>query len=484
MRRTSGPHAGALWLLLVLTLALATRLFRIAEYTTFQGDQGVDALAVKRLLVDHQVVLEGPATSAGGVHLGPAYYYLLALPMLLKWLDPVADAVLLALLGAAAVGVVFVLARRWFGLWPAVVAAGLYATSPAAIVAAQSAWNPSPAPFFAVLAVLALDNARRSGQGAWLLVLGPALGVLIQLHYFSAAIVVVVVAFTALILRREPRLRTWAIGGLGLFALLLAPLMIHEIRTGFPNVRAAAALGTGASAAVSESAVRRIYELFSLGLIGGYLTADVEPLAAVVSLLLAGGLALRLIARRPPILESALIAALLAAAVAQGIVYRGPIFAHYWLAISPVLFLAVGAGVSIVPRAWPALVSASLAVVALLGLNAWASPLREPAQQQLARSDAVAEVIGSAAAGEPFLLRLTSPDESDSAYRFQLERRGTPPAAPDAPLPSQLFVICQRSPCDPAQAIDQAGPDWSNSQLASQVRAADDDVLQFRRHAP
>src|SRR5207237_9112627 len=36
VRRTSGPHAGALWLLLVLTLALAMRLFRIAEYTTFQ----------------------------------------------------------------------------------------------------------------------------------------------------------------------------------------------------------------------------------------------------------------------------------------------------------------------------------------------------------------------------------------------------------------------------------------------------------------
>src|SRR5882672_5063133 len=161
---------------MVLALALATRLYRIAEYTIFQGDQGVDALAVKRLLVDHQLLLEGPATSAGGVHLGPAYYYLLALPMFLRWLDPVADAVLMAVLGGAAVGMVFWLAQRWFGLWPALVAAALYAISPAAIQAAQSAWNPSPAPFFVMLAVLALDNARRNASGAWLLLVGAALG--------------------------------------------------------------------------------------------------------------------------------------------------------------------------------------------------------------------------------------------------------------------------------------------------------------------
>jgi hypothetical protein len=470
-------------LVLVLALALATRLYRLAEYTTFQGDQGIDALAVMHLLVDHQVLLEGPSTSAGRVHLGPAYYYLLALPMLVKWLDPLADAVLMALLGAAAVGLVFVLARRWFGLWPAVVAAGLYALSPAAIVAAQSAWNPSPAPFFAMLAVLALDNARRRGTGAWLLLVGLALGVLIQLHYFSAAIVVVVMAFTAFSVHREPRLRAWAFGGLGVFSLLQTPLVVHELLTGFPNVGAAAALGAGGSASAGGSVVRRTYELFSLGLVGGHLTADVEPLAAVVSLLLAGGLSLRLIARRPAILASGLIASLLAASVALGIVYRGPIFAHYWLAISPVLFLALAAGVSMVPPERPALVAASLAVVGLLGLNAWASPLRKPPEQHLARSQAVAEAIGSAAASEPFSIRLVSAGESDGAYRFQLERMGTPPAAADAPLPAQLFVICPGMSCAAAQAIEQAGPDWSTSRLASQMRLADDDVFHFRRQA-
>jgi len=107
---------------LIVALALGLRLFRIADYTAFQGDQGIDALAAKRLLVDHIVPLEGPATSSGGVHLGPFYYYLLATPMLVDWLDPLADAVIMAGFGAAAAGLVYVLTREWFGRVPALVA--------------------------------------------------------------------------------------------------------------------------------------------------------------------------------------------------------------------------------------------------------------------------------------------------------------------------------------------------------------------------
>jgi hypothetical protein len=227
-----------------------------------------------------------------------------------------------------------------------------------------------------------------------------------------------------------------------------------------------------------------VYELVGLGLVGGFLTANLQLLAVLVSLLLAGGLAVRLIARRPPIRATALIASLLGATVAQGIVYRGPIFAHYWLAVSPVLFLAVAAALSIVPRRRPALVGASVAAVALLGLSVWSSPFRAPPEQQLARSAAVAEAIGSAAGSEPFAIWLTAPGESDGAYRFQLERRGTPPAADDAPLPAQLFVICQASTCSWAELIDSAGPEWASSRLVGQVRVFDDDVLMLRIPAP
>src|SRR5258708_14518345 len=104
-----------------------------------------------------------------------------------------------------------------------------------------------------------------------------------------------------LLARHDTRLRAWAVGGLGLFALLLAPLLVHELSTGFPNVQAAMALGVGGSANSNENVLRRLYELFSLGLVGGFLTANLEPLAAALSLLFACGLGAQLIARRPSI---------------------------------------------------------------------------------------------------------------------------------------------------------------------------------------
>ena len=114
------------------------------ELTVFQGDQGLDALAARHLVLDGRWPLEGPATSAGGVHLGPLYYYLLALPMSFGAFDPLAEALLMVVLNALAIAVLYWLLALWFGPRVAIGGAALYAVSPAAIVAARSAWNPAP----------------------------------------------------------------------------------------------------------------------------------------------------------------------------------------------------------------------------------------------------------------------------------------------------------------------------------------------------
>src|SRR5205823_10974697 len=129
--------------------------------------------------------------SAGGVHLGPLYYYLLALPMVVAGFDPLWQAVMMAVFGALAVGVLYWLLFVWFGWLAALLGALLYAVSPSAIVASRSAWNPAPGPLFVLLALAGLAMARRRGDGRWLLLLGFGLGCAIQFHYFTVAVVVV-----------------------------------------------------------------------------------------------------------------------------------------------------------------------------------------------------------------------------------------------------------------------------------------------------
>jgi 4-amino-4-deoxy-L-arabinose transferase-like glycosyltransferase len=460
----------------LVALAVGLRLYRIAEYTTFQGDQGVDALAARRLLVDHVLPVEGPATSAGGVHLGPVYYYLLAVPMQLVWLDPLADAVFMAALGALAVGLLYVLARLWFGRLAAVVAATVLALSPAAIEASRSAWNPAPAPFFVLLALLGLEGFRRQHDGRWLVLVGGALSCVIQFHYFALGLVVVVAAFAARLVRRAAtwRVAGWALLGVGLGGALLAPLVVHEISSGFPNLHAAIGLlgaAGGQEQPQADSLPRRLYAVLTPSLVGGFLTAGVEPLAVVMTLALAAGLGIGL-ANAHTRYACAVLASVLAALMLQTAGYRGPIQQHYLLAYAPIACLALAAAVGVWPRWRGVQVVGGVGLLALLVVNVAAAPFGQPGNQ-LARSEAVARRIDAAAGGGSFGLWLVADADSDGAYRFQLERLGHPPVRPDEALPRQLFVVCQATLCDIGDVRTAAGPEWTASRLDLQDQVDD-----------
>jgi hypothetical protein len=77
-----------------------------------------------------------------------------------------------------------------------------------------------------------LLKRARTGKAAWLLSVGLTLGVLVQLHYFSASIVGVLLLYMVGLVRREPRLRVGVIGGLGVFLLLQVPRVVNELLTG------------------------------------------------------------------------------------------------------------------------------------------------------------------------------------------------------------------------------------------------------------
>ena len=455
--------------LLVMSVAFALRLYRLADYTVFQGDQGLDALAARRLVVDHVLPLEGPATSAGGVHLGPLYYFLLAVPMAVAGFDPLLQAGLMVVLGTLAVGVLYWLVQTWFGPWPALIAAGLYAVSPAAIVASRSAWNPAPAPLFLLVALSGLALCRRYLDGRWLLLTGFGLGCLIQFHYFTLAVVLVTWVAVALETFRAARpMLPWALLSGAIFVALLSPLLIHELRDGYPNVHAASVLASGASPA-AESVPRRLYTVLALGLVGGFLTGGFfEPLAALGALVLVGGLLVR------PSYPRLLLAALLGATLLQAVAYRGPIFEHYFVPLAPLLYLAVGAtaahfSLRLVALPAPGAAAAERGPIAAAGRAAY----------HLARTAAAATAIAETAHSEPYALWLMARDDSDAAYRYQLERLGQPPTRPTEPLPRQLFLVCQDAPCDVPTMRATAGADWADASLTWQIAVQGVTVLRL-----
>ena len=152
---------------------------------TFLGDEGRDALMIKRILTTGDIPLLGPPTSVGNMYLGPLYYYMMAVAMAIWWLNPLAAALMVALLGTATVGIIYYLARNWFGKAAGFIAAFLYAISPVNIIYSRSSWNPNPAPFFALLAITGLYWARQKKNFLYFIVTGGALAFAVQMHYLA-----------------------------------------------------------------------------------------------------------------------------------------------------------------------------------------------------------------------------------------------------------------------------------------------------------
>jgi len=176
-------------LMAILILATFLRFFNLSGYMTFLGDEGRDALIVKDILLGNNFPLIGPPTSVGNIYLGPLYYYMMAVPMGIFWLNPVAAAGMNALLGVMTVGLIYYLGKTWFNRWAGLIASFLYTISPVTIVYSKSSWNPNPTPFFALLAVLSFYKARQVKNFSWLILTGAFVATALQMHYLSLILI-------------------------------------------------------------------------------------------------------------------------------------------------------------------------------------------------------------------------------------------------------------------------------------------------------
>src|ERR1700690_3254568 len=101
------------WILVtILIIGAVCRLYNIAGYMTFLGDEGRDVIIVRRLLVEGHPPLIGPGTSIGNMYLGPLYYYMMAPALFLAAFSPVGPAVQIALLGIVTIWLVWFAGAR------------------------------------------------------------------------------------------------------------------------------------------------------------------------------------------------------------------------------------------------------------------------------------------------------------------------------------------------------------------------------------
>src|SRR3989304_4171292 len=241
----------ALLLCLILILGAFFRLYRISEYMTFLGDEGRDALVVRRLLVDFDPILVGPGTSIGNIYLGPLYYYMMAPALLLANFSPIGPAVMVALLGVVTIFSVWYVTREWFykvGLepervaWGALIAAGLYAISPTVIIYSRSSWNPNIMPIFSLLTIYSIWQFWEKQKFKWLIVSGISMAFVLQSHYLGLLLIPVIGLFWLFTLKgirnKKQGIRkflSYTLYATILFVVLMSPLIIFDARHDWRN---------------------------------------------------------------------------------------------------------------------------------------------------------------------------------------------------------------------------------------------------------
>lgn len=439
-----------LFILLVLILALAAflRFYKLSGYMTFLGDEGRDALIIKDMLVNHHFPLIGPPTSVGNIYLGPLYYYMMGVSMAIFWLNPVAAAGMVALIGVMTVYLVYYLGKTWFGRVSGLVAAFLYAISPVNITYSKSSWNPNPAPMFSLIAMIALDRLHKDRNFNWLILVGAATAAAVQMHYLALILLPIVgVIWLYEIFRKETKknLVLGSILGIITFLLIMSPLFMFDLRHNFLNYQAVVKLFTKGNAVqvnVFENLIR-MPQIFSQNLIGRYIAGQNPWVADILSLLILVGLIL-LPSWPRALFLSWLLVGLLGLSFINQTVYD-----HYLGFLNPAPFLLLGALFWKFAKNKILLTLLGILVLFLFFLNFQASPLNYPPNNQLQRTQDVAKFIISKTGDKPFNFALLAKNNYDAAYQFYLDQYNHPPMKVPFNITSQLFVVCEDPVCDP-----------------------------------
>ncbi|HZQ29892.1 MAG TPA: glycosyltransferase family 39 protein [Patescibacteria group bacterium] len=456
----------------ILVIGAFLRLYKINEYMTFLGDEGRDVIIVRRLLVELHPPLIGPGTSIGNMYLGPLYYYMMAIPLLLANFNPVGPAVFIALLGISTIWFLWFVIKEFFPTEKvntgALLASLLYAISPVIITYSKSSWNPNIMPFFSLLTIYAMWKTWLKGQYKWLVIGGVSFAFVLQSHYLGLLLAptIFVVWFLAFIKsQNKKRLVFFSFLSLILFLLLMSPLMFFDLRHNFINFNAIKAFFTNRETTVSVlpwKAIPGIWPILNLAstdLVAAKVTSAGTLTASIIAFYFIYEYLIRKEKYNLRKVSIVLIITLWLGFALLGLaLYKQHIYDHYLGFIFTVPFIIMASVIQLLIDRFKNLgLIIGIIFVILIGyLDLINSPIRFPPNKQLERAQAVAKKVEDIANNKNFNFALIADNNYDSAYKYFLildkaKVVDINPQNTKDSITDQLIVVCELeiAKCDP-----------------------------------
>jgi len=431
------------WLLLIILLiASVMRLYRIADYMEFLGDQGRDVVIIRDFLKHGNLFFIGPQTSIGNMYLGPFYYYFIAPSLLLSLFSPVGPAIFVALLSILTTFLIFKITSKYFDNKAGYIASFLFAISPVVIKYSNFSWNPNIMPLFALLFIYFLDQKKY---------VYATLAFIMCLNSHYLALLLLFPALYIISLDYKKNNHKNFIIPIIIFLISLVPQLLFDIKHDGQNIKALTAFFTKRETTVSVlpyKAIPVLPELFNQ-VTTRLLAGKIDTAGIIVSIIFVALILYSLFKIKNRFFYICLVwffSGLIGLAL-----YKQHIYDHYFGFIYPVIFILFAITLSKLNKYLSIII-----ILFISGLSLYSNQFRWQPPQQLKTTQQIDQSIIDKSDNLPFNFALLAKMNYDPGYMYYLGENKNYYHLRDK-ITDQLFVVCEpfQIDCNPIN-----NPEW------------------------
>jgi len=440
-------------LIIVLIIGVFLRFYKLTGFVTFLGDQGRDAIIIKRILTGEHFPAIGPPTSVGQVYLGPFYYYFIAPWLLLFNFNPIGLAVGVAFFSSLYLLINYLIVKELFDKKIALISTIFLSFSSVLIDFSRFSWNPNLFPLFTLLTIYFVIKSIKTNKWYYFALFGTFLSFAIQLHYLALFLIppIVILLMVELIKgfkqSNNGAMKQLSNYLLSFFSFLIfsSPLIIFDLRHNFLNSKLFLALFQS----LGTSFLTKINSFFDSFYFLNLYSFNINLNKFFVYLLLCFFVVIfiTLIKQKSNLKTFLFIFVLIILGMS---LYSGPKHAHYFGLLYPLYYVIISYFLAFSKESsWGKFLTIFF-VAGFIFLNFQKYPyFRNPPNNQIILAKNVAQKIFNNVKREKFTVTALPEKYSDSTYRYFLETWRKRAIEKDSlDKADELFVICEKK-CDP-----------------------------------
>ncbi len=450
---------------IILAIAAFLRFYNIEPFMTFLGDQGRDAVIIKRIVKLEHFPAIGAPSSVGQIFLGPFYYYLIAPFLLLFNFNPAGLGIGVAILTLLAMIYIAYEMNKEFGGFITTLFVAIMTFSFTLVDLSRFSWNPNLLPYFAFISLFFFYKWITQKTWIYAVLLGSFLAFSFQLHYLALFIFVPIgfyYIYTLITSKEKFTYIKQAILAIGAFLFFSLPLILFDIKNNFLNGKNFIKLLTGENinSDTESTYLLRLQEAIK-GFVFHVSQLETSALVAVIVMIVFAVLSI-LVARKQKHLFITLNIILVYTYLFEFAFLSTPTYIHYFGPAYVSFYFILSFFVLLIPKRKLQFIVAAVFVAIFIWVQTpkYYFMTAQPANQ-IERARLISESFKPHITEQPIQIVALPFTETDGHFRYFLELQGYNVLPIESPeQPKQLFVMCfDKTNCHPTD-----DPHW---QIAS-----------------